>query len=395
MSSSLPFFSDSLDDESSSDAEAIDDAVECSMNTPTVILASCLAPPKPIDVATSPAKRRKLSAARFQNSDADDEDDADFVPIAQRKPTRASSLKPVVRFAAEQALAVLATRKGVTMAPRARMLQRGIRVGDRYQADVPNLPLAAATTRTGEEPTLVQVSEVRRMLAVSAACRVVGDRHAYELDSEDELELQTAFEEAACRYRAASKHADRSRRAAQNMDEDEKSEWSWSSFEHQADSACSSVLLVSPNILDEPLSSPGEPPPLDPTPRKVAAVSAAAARAVAKSIAAMQVAKAVPTVNKGTQTVPPFQPPHDLRSELIESSEVVGRIEAVLGGTSQHHHPYRHSSFATRLSLVERLETIEKKLLLPPELGAPAERLMARPSPLASSRYGNGSLDVA
>ena len=515
-------FTDSLDDESSDGLS--DGMFEANAHlhaerhdttpspNPAVTTTSPMAMPRPssrgaaphIDApATTPSKRRKLVAAAAKlmltdDDDADDEEDTTSPPLAQRKPSRACSQVPVVRFASEQARATL-ERRGVKVAPTG---VRKIRVGSQYQAILPrylpSLPLsmlgspptggsmprmpapapvpkaqprllhvlssestifsssatpcprpdhedmlsafdvadrglvsgsigrgavavvsgdagsgthkrppgaapkganglrmtwsttigkwqesfhlpsashlpAADSKKTldrlrrfnqplddagerKEEPTLIQNGEVCRMLAVSAACRVLGDRHAHELDSEDELELQRAWNTAAA---ASSMHKEARRVESYSIvDEDESEE----SDEHESDalqvtlkaeldvggesdvesnvpstepsndlpsrervvsaidsvtesrcgSQCGSVLLASPmstrlhtchGPASRPLQAPFHSelpldPSLDPTARKVAAVSAAAARAVAKSTAAMHTVQAVKTVAK-------------------------------------------------------------------------------------------------
>ena len=451
-------FTDSLDDESSDgmfEATAHLHAerpvtTPCSPNPTTT--TSPMAMPRPSSrgaalhtdaPATTPSKRRKLvvAAAKLMltdDDDADDEEDTSSPPLAQRKPSRACSQVPVVRFASEQARATL-ERRGVKVAPTG---VRKIRVGSQYQAILPrylpSLPLsigslpgavavvggdagsgthkrppgaapkganglrmtwsttigkwqesfhlpsashlpAADSKKTldrlrrfnqplddagerKEEPTLIQNGEVCRMLAVSAACRVLGDRHAHELDSEDELELQRAWNTAAA---ASSMHKEARRVESYSIvDEDESEE----SDEHESDalqvtlkaeldvgeesdvesdvpstepstdlpsrervdnavdsvaesrcgSQCGSVLLASPmstglHTCHGPASRPLQvpfhselplDPSLDPTARKVAAVSAAAARAVAKSTAAMYTVLAAKTVAKTvTKTV--------------------------------------------------------------------------------------------
>ena len=442
-------FTDSLDDESSDGlSDGMFEAtahlhaerhVTTSSPNPAVTTTSPMAMPRPssrgaaphIDApATTPSKRRKLVAAAAKlmltdDDDADDEEDTTSPPLAQRKPSRACSQVPVVRFASEQARATL-ERRGVKVAPTG---VRKIRVGSQYQAILPrylpSLPLSIGSlpgavavvggdagsgthkrppgaapkgvnglrmtwsTTIGkwqesvhlpadsrktldrrrrfnqplddagerkEEPTLIQNGEVCRMLAVSAACRVLGDRHAHELDSEDELELQRAWNTAAA---ASSMHKEARRVESYSIvDEDESEE----SDEHESDalqvtlkaeldvgeesdvesdvpstepsndlpsrervvsavdsvtesrcgSQCGSVLLASPmstrlHTCHEPASRPLQAPfhsvlpldpSLDPTARKVAAVSAAAARAVAKSTAAMHTVQAVKTVAK-------------------------------------------------------------------------------------------------
>ncbi|KOO29446.1 hypothetical protein Ctob_004850 [Chrysochromulina tobinii] len=249
-----------------------------------------------------------------------------------------------------------------------------------------NQPLDDAGERK-EEPTLIQNGEVCRMLAVSAACRVLGDRHAHELDSEDELELQRAWNTAAA---ASSMHKEARRVESYSIvDEDESEE----SDEHESD-ALQVTLKAELDVGGESdvesdvpstepsndLPSPSRPlqapfhselpldPSLDPTARKVAAVSAAAARAVAKSTAAMHTVQAVKTVaktvtmtvDKGVQTVPlslsPTPEPLESRYDedyRYQASQVLGRIEAALSGM-----------VGTRLSsLAQQLEEIEKMTL--------------------------------
>ena len=519
-------FTDSLDDESSDgmfEATAHLHAerpvtTPCSPNPTSTTTTSPMAMPRPSSrgaalhtdaPATTPSKRRKLvvAAAKLMltdDDDADDEEDTSSPPLAQRKPSRACSRVPVVRFAAEQARATL-ERRGVKVALTG---VRKIRVGSQYQAILPSLPLSIGSLPTGpmprmpapvpkaqprlqhvlssesticsssatpsprpdhedilnafdfaeswvpsgssisrgafavvgaaagssthkrppgaapkgsnglrmtwsttigkwqeslylpsaslpaadsnadsrmtldrpqrfinqrlddageckEEPTLIQSGEVCRMLAVSAACRVLGDRHAYELDSEDELELQRAWKAAAA-FSITSSMPKEARRVESYsiVDEDESEE----SDEHESDalqvtlkaeldvgkesdvesdvpstepsndlpsrervdnavdsvaesrcgSQCGSVLLASPmstglhtchGPASRPLQAPFHSelpldPSLDPTARKVAAVSAAAARAVAKSTAAMYTVLAAKTVAKTvTKTV--------------------------------------------------------------------------------------------
>lgn len=385
-------FTDSLDDESSDgmfEATAHLHAerpvtTPCSPNPTTT--TSPMAMPRPSSrgaalhtdaPATTPSKRRKLvvAAAKLMltdDDDADDEEDTSSPPLAQRKPSRACSRVPVVRFAAEQARATL-ERRGVKVALTG---VRKIRVGSQYQAILPSLPLSIGSLPTGpmprmpapvpkaqprlqhvlssesticsssatpsprpdhedilnafdfaeswvpsgssisrgafavvgaaagssthkrppgaapkgsnglrmtwsttigkwqeslylpsayslpaadsnadsrmtldrpqrfinqrlddageckEEPTLIQSGEVCRMLAVSAACRVLGDRHAYELDSEDELELQRAWKAAAA-FSITSSMPKEARRVESYsiVDEDESEE----SDEHESD----------------------------------------------------------------------------------------------------------------------------------------------------------------
>ena len=163
-------FTDSLDDESSDgmfEATAHLHAerpvtTPCSPNPTTT--TSPMAMPRPSSrgaalhtdaPATTPSKRRKLvvAAAKLMltdDDDADDEEDTSSPPLAQRKPSRACSRVPVVRFAAEQARATL-ERRGVKVALTG---VRKIRVGSQYQAILPSLPLSIGSLPTGPMPRM-------------------------------------------------------------------------------------------------------------------------------------------------------------------------------------------------------------------------------------------------